>query len=129
MGNIDQLGSALANGLAIQVGHPILSDDIAHMIAGSDDASAMFEHGRNLGNNRPIAQHVSTGRVNDSHAALRAGSAVDEVHLAANAGVKFGTDAVGAHLAGQVYFDGRIDGDHAVVLRNDEGVVDVFGAV
>ena len=60
---------------------------------------------------------------------LRSRGAADEVHLAADARVEQRAQRVGADLAGQVDLDGRVDGDHALVLGDDEGVVGVVGRV
>ena len=60
---------------------------------------------------------------------LRARGSPDEVHLAADPRVEELAQRVRADLAGEVDLERRVDGDHAVVLGDDEGVVRVLGRV
>ena len=45
--------------------------------------------------------------------------------MAADSAVRHTAHGVGTDLAGEVHFDGRVDGHHAVVARDDHRVVAV----
>ena len=55
MGNINKLPGALADGLSIQVGDPILGDHIADMVAAGHDAGAELEHASDAGDGRSVS--------------------------------------------------------------------------
>jgi hypothetical protein len=126
VGDVDELLGALADGAAVEGGDAVFGDDVVDVVAGGDDAGAFVEHGDDA------ADGVVFGggeEGDDGQAVFGAGGAADEVELAADAAVEAGTDGVGADLAGQIDLDRRVDGDHAVVLGDVEGIVDVVGGV
>ena len=61
--------------------------------------------------------------------AFRAARTIDKVYLPADAAVQPRTNRVRAHLAGDVYFNGRVDRDHALILGDTHRIVHVLGGV
>ena len=129
MCHINQGQSALANALAIQISNAIFCDHIADMVARGHHTGAALEHRNNAADHRAIAHHSRAGQSDHRYAALRTRSAIDEVKLTAHAAEQLGTNTVGAHLAGQIHFDRRVDRHHTLVLSDDERVIDVLGWV
>ena len=48
-----------------------------------------------------------------------------EVNLAAESGLDIGANRIRAHLAGEIQLNRRVDGDHILILADDERIVDV----
>jgi len=61
VGDIDQLGGALADGFTVQIGHAIFSYDIAHMISGRHNTGAMLEQGSDLAQYGSISHGIRAG--------------------------------------------------------------------
>src|ERR1700690_4241835 len=85
-----------------------------------------FSRGSNSGNAFAFG---GGGQGDDGDSALRAGGAANEIHLASDAAVGQVADRIGADLAGQIHLQRRVDGHHAVVLRDDEWIVGVSRGV
>src|SRR5690606_301039 len=106
-----------------EVGDPILRDDVVDVVAGGGDSRARGKHGHDAADGSTLRG----GREgNDRLAAFRPAGAAHEIHLPTDAAVEASAEAVGADLPGQVDLQRRVDRDHLVVLRYDEGIVDVF---
>ena len=91
------------------------------VVAGRDDACAWRQYGGDLRD--AFVGHRRHG--NDGLAALRQRCAVYEVDLSADTRIELRAQRVRAYLAGNVDLQRRIDGRHAVVLRDDVGIVGV----
>ena len=65
------------------------------------------------------------GQGDDGLAAHGHLGAAHKVQLTARTGIDALADGVGAHLAGEVYLGGRIDGYYLRIARNDPGVVGI----
>ena len=76
MGDADEGLGTLADGFAIEVGDAVFGDDVADVVAGGDDAGALFEHGDDAADAVVLG---GAGEGDDGHAALGAGSAVNEI--------------------------------------------------
>ena len=96
---------------------PVLGNEPVDVVARRDDACAGRQYGGDLRD--ALVGHRRHG--DDGLAALRQRCAVYEVDLAADARIELRAQRVGAYLAGNVDLQRRIDGRHAVVLRNDIG--------
>ena len=79
---------------------------------------------------REIAPPLGGGRDRDDRlAALGTGGAAQEVDLSADSAVELVADGIGADLAGEIDLQSGVDGDHAVIARDQDGIVDVGGGV
>ena len=128
IGHVDQRPGPLPDGLPVEVGDPVLGDNIVDVAARRDHPGARLEHGHDLAH-WLTADGGGAGEGDDGLAALGTAGAVDKVDLPAHATVKPRADRIGAHLAGQINLDGRVDRDHAVILRDAEGIVDILRGV
>src|SRR3990172_5648056 len=122
----DQQPRAPPDGLAVEVGDPVLGDHVADVVAGRGHARALLQHGYEA---RRLAAQGGAGEGDDRHAARRARGAVDEVQLTPHPAVEARADAVGAHLPRQIDLDGGVDRHHLRVLGDDKRVVDVVRGV
>ncbi len=72
-----------------------------------------------------LPPHGRRRQRDDRHAALRARGAANEIELPAESAVGPRAQRIGAHLPGQIHLQRGVDGDHAIVLRDDEWIVGV----
>src|ERR1035437_307263 len=126
VGYLDERFDTLAQGLAVQVGDAVLGDDVVDVAARGDHAGAGLEL-RNDARDRTVP---GGGRQGDNRQpTLGAGGAAQKIPLPADAAVGSAAHGVRADLPGEVHFDGRVDGHHAVVLGDHERVVAIGGGV
>ena len=123
---LDERPGPLPQRAAAQVGGAVLGHHVVHVGAARHDARALRERVHDA---RHRAVLRGRGQRDDRPAAPRARRAADEVDLASEARVDRAAHRVGAHLAGEVHRDRRVDRDHAVVLGDHERVVDVVARV
>ena len=71
MRNPDELLGALTDGLGVQIGNAVFGDHITDVVAAGNHAGAMFEHGGNARDRRPILEGCGARERNDRNAALR----------------------------------------------------------
>ncbi len=122
----DQRHGPLAHVDPVQVDRPILGNHPMYVAARGDHAGPVVEPRHNP-RDRPA--RPGRGHGHDRLAAATARRAADEVHLPADAAVEPEPDRVGADLPGQVDLQTAIDGDHVVVLGDDERVIGVIDRV
>ncbi len=107
--------------LAAQVHDAVLRSHILCLEARGDHAGTGREGGHNL-----APSLIGTGgEGNEGASAFGEGAAVHEIVLAAHAGEDFLAYGVRADLAGEVHFQGGIDGTGPRVLRNEERIVGI----
>src|SRR5512143_3374271 len=123
--NIDERADALAQGFAVQARHPILGNDIVDIAPRGDHPGTGLELSDDA--REPTMSGLRRRRQSDDRlATARARRAAHKIKLAANAAENRRANRVRAHLARNVHLKCRIDGDHVVVLRDDEWVVHVI---
>src|SRR6266702_2758316 len=120
VGNRDQGKCAFAQSLAMQVSDAAVGHHVMHIGTRGNDSGTRLEDRHDAGD---VAMHGCRLQSNDGHAAFGACGSANEVQLPAEAAVWACSEGIGADLSGEVYLEGRVDGDHAVVLRHDEGIV------
>ena len=78
------------------------------------------------GNPRYVPLAAVEGNCDDGLPALGPACPADKIDLAADAAELVAPDHLGVDLAHEVHLQRRVDGDHLVVLADDEGVVGVI---
>jgi hypothetical protein len=94
-----------------------------HARARRDHTGALAEVGHDA---RCRPAQGRGGQGDDGLAAAQLGRAAVKVRLTADTREELRADGIGAHLAGQIHFQGRVHSHHFVLPANDERVVDVF---
>ena len=106
----------------MQVGNAVFRDYVVHVGSRSQDACAV---GQPRHDSRYRIVLRSRRKRNDWLAVFRACRPADEIQLPAKAAVELRPDRLGANLPRQIDLDGRVDGHHAVILRDAERIVGV----
>ena len=126
VGDGDEGHGPFLNALAVQIGDAVLGDHVVHGSPGGHHARARLERRHDA---RDLAFLGGRGQGDDGAPAGGAPGALVEVRLPTDARVESGAQRVGAHLAGEIDLQRRVDGHHLVLLPDDERVVDVLRRV
>ena len=126
VGDADEVLGAVLEGASFEACDAVFGADVVDVVARGADGGAFGEEGLDA---RDFAAGGGAGHGDDGLALAGERGAADEVHLAADAAVLADADGLAGHLPLQVHLEAGVDGDHAVVLRDDEGVVDVVDRV
>ena len=122
MSDGDELTGSLAEAASAQMRNAVLGDDVVNVVLRGGADCAGGKDGLNFAYRAALC---GRGEGDEALAAPGLACAAHEVDLAAGAGHVLGADRFRADLTEEVDLDGRVDGDHVVVLADDVGVVDV----
>ena len=106
MGNMNERLDTLANRLAIKIGYAEFSYHIMYMVSSGNYPGTLFEHWNDFADYRTILHGIGCGHGNNRNPTFRARGAIDKIQLTANPAEELRANAVSAHLASQIDFDG-----------------------
>ena len=109
----------------VEVGGAVFGNDEANVGPRRDDPGARAEAWHDSGN----AFCGTAGEGDDRLATLGGHGAADEIHLPTDARNHPVPDRVGAHLAGEIHFDRRVDRRHFWIAIDDGDAVHVADVV
>jgi len=121
MRQADQFLRTLTHVLAIEIGDPILGNDVVHVGTGGHHPGALPQERHDTGDT--FRRHRRQG--DDRLAALGQRSTANEVHLAADARILQLANAVCADLPGKIDFNGAVDGGDLGITTYDVSVIDI----
>src|SRR5271166_7078964 len=122
MGDPDESLGPLPDGLSVQVRDAKFGDDVVYVGAPGQHARAMGQARHDAGYGSLFGRR---GQRNNRLAPFRACRSADEIELSAEAAVEPRANRLRADLSGEVNLYGRVDGHHALVLRNAERIVGI----